>query len=495
MTKTYEEERQELLALLEAKELELRYNKFKYRFPDDGKYARVNYPKHTQFMNMGANHNMRLFMGGNRTGKTEAGAYEMTCHLTGLYPHWWEGRKFLNPISAWAAGVTNQSVKEIQQLALLGPINDIGSGMIPRDLLVGNPTKKPGVAGAIETIYVRHRSGGVSELTFKSYEQGRENFQGTQKQVIWEDEEPRDYGVHEECTMRIFDEISPGLLYCTFTPLFGMTQLVQSFLEEGRVPHDGVPEGEPNKFVTQVTWDEVPHLSEEQKKSLISSIQPHLRDARTKGIPNLGAGAIFPLSEDEIVVEPFRIPEFWPRAYGLDVGWGGTTGQGGKTACIWIVQNPDTEQYFLYSEHYESHSIPAVHAEAIKARGRWIHGVIDSQAIQTSATDGKSLLEQYESLDLLLEPSQKAKEAGIQKIYQMLLAGQLKVFNTLKNWLNEYRQYTRDENGKIKDKQKDDLMDATNYLMLLCPDILSYPEDPSAYRAQDHYNRDDVTGY
>lgn len=209
----------------------------------------------------------------------------------------------------------------------------------------------------------------------------------------------------------------------------------------------------------------------------------------------MGAGAVFPISEDEITLDPFPIPAYWPKAYGLDVGWGGGLGNGGKTACIWITCNPDTNQYFLYSEHYEAHAMPAVHAEAIKARGRWIQGVIDSQAVQTSATDGRSLMDQYEELGLNIEPAQKAKEAGIQKIYQLLLSGQLKVFSTLRNWLNEYRQYTRDENGKIKDKQKDDLMDATNYLMLLCPDILTYPPDPSAYRAREQHNRDDMTGY
>ncbi len=40
-------------------------------------------------------------MAANRVGKTEgAGGYEMTCHLTGRYPHWWEGRRFSGPVRA-----------------------------------------------------------------------------------------------------------------------------------------------------------------------------------------------------------------------------------------------------------------------------------------------------------------------------------------------------------------------------------------------------------
>jgi phage terminase large subunit-like protein len=494
MTKTYDEEREELLALLEAKEQDLKYNKLKYRFPDSGKYSRDKYPKHIKFMEMGAECKQRLFMGANRVGKTEVAAYETALHLTGEYPDWWKGRRFLNPISAWAVGVTNQSAKEIMQLALLGPINDLGSGTLPKDRII-QTTKKPGVSGAIETIYVRHRSGGVSEITLKSYEQGRENFQGTKKQVIWMDEEAKDFGIYEECLMRTMDKFNPGIIYCTFTPLFGMTPMVSSFLDEGREPPNGRPEDSPWKYVTRVTWEEVPHLSEEEKAELLKTISPHMREARTKGIPSMGAGSVYPIPEDDITIKPFPIPEWWPRAYGFDVGGGGSVHGGGKNAVVWVVQDPDSDTYYLYSEHYEGHIIAPVHAEAIKARGKWVHGVIDSQAIQTSPTDGRNLLEIYEDLGLLIEPAQKAKEAGIQKIYQLLLSGRLKVFDTLKNWLNEYRQYSRDENQKIKDKQKDDLMDATNYLMLLCPAILTYPPDPSSYRAREQYQRDDVTGY
>src|SRR5665213_1213782 len=156
----------EYLELLEKMESELRYNQIKYMFPDTGPYRRELYPKHLKFMAAGKDHSQRLFSGGNRTGKTNTGAVETVYHLTGEYPDWWEGKRFLNPIQAWAAGVTNQSTKEIQQFALLGSINDIGSGLIPRDKIL-KTTKKPGVAGAVETIYIQHKSGGVSEATFK----------------------------------------------------------------------------------------------------------------------------------------------------------------------------------------------------------------------------------------------------------------------------------------------------------------------------------------
>lgn len=479
----------ELLELLEARELELKYNKLKYRFPDEGPYRKELYKKHIDFMYAGKQFMQRLFVGANRVGKTETGATEMAYHLTGLYPKGWEGKTFLNPISAWCVGIKNSTVKEIMQRALLGPLNDIGSGLIPKECIINKPVMKQGASGCVDSVLVKHRSGGVSELFFKSYEEGRDAFQGTYKHVIWLDEEPRDFGIYEECLLRLMDSISPGIIYVTFTPLFGITQLVQSFLPGGKIPQNGTPPEDPSKFAIQIAWDDLPpHLDEGQKKAITASIAPQFRDARTKGIPTMGAGAIYPYPEDTFIIEPFKIPDYWPRAYGFDVGWY-------KTAAVWIAQNPEDLTYYLYSEHYQGETLPAIHASAIKARGDWIIGVIDTGANTPSQTDGVKLMDQYLAEGLNLLKCKKAKEAATVKIGQMLASGQLKVFNTLTNWISEYRTYCRDENGKISDKLADHAMNATEYLVGLLEQALSTPDDFSEHKQhQDHY-RDNHTGY
>ena len=104
-----------------------RFNRY---FPDDGPLSRDNYPKHLDLMGLGATHRERLFMAANRVGKTDTGAYELTCHLTGLYPTWWTGRRFDRPIRTWAAGDTSTTVRDIIQAALLGPVHAPGTGMI-----------------------------------------------------------------------------------------------------------------------------------------------------------------------------------------------------------------------------------------------------------------------------------------------------------------------------------------------------------------------------
>src|SRR5688572_6399093 len=52
------------------------------------------YPKALRYMKAGATFQERLFLAANRIGKSETAGFEVTAHLTGRYPDWWEGRKF-----------------------------------------------------------------------------------------------------------------------------------------------------------------------------------------------------------------------------------------------------------------------------------------------------------------------------------------------------------------------------------------------------------------
>ena len=483
----------ELAQLLVEKEQRAKYCKFDTLFPNTGPYRRELYPKHIQFMNAGLTHSQRAIIAANRTGKTLMGAYEMTCHLTGKYPAWWTGRRFDFPISAWAASIRNSDTKDIIQFELFGDPVDFGSGMIPKEDL-GKRTMKAGIADAIDTAYIKHYVDGVfdgwSKIGLKSYEQGRDGFQGTKKQVIWLDEEPRDYSVFTECLTRTMDDKHPGIIYCTFTPLYGLSKTVLSFLPDGKFPEGNSPPGEDYKFIAQVSWEEVPHLNEQQKKEILASYSPHEREARSRGIPSLGAGAIYPYFEDAICVEPFEIPHWWPRAYALDVGWN-------RTAAVWGAQDPDSRQIYLYSEHYEGQAAPAVHASAIKARGHWICGVIDPRSDTRSQADGARLIDLYTDEGLDLSPAENTVSAGLFKVGQMFESGQLKIFKTLKNLLSEFRIYRRDENGKII-KENDHLMDAMRYLVMSGIELMITEPDPDAQNKSDNYSNNDrnqVTGY
>jgi phage terminase large subunit-like protein len=214
-------------------------------FPDDDTvvdgtviHARDKYAKHLEFFAAG-HYRERCFLAANRVGKTITGGYETSCHLTGLYPSWWTGRRFTHPVRWWAAGKKNETTRDIIQTTLLGDIAHqggvkgfTGTGLIPGERL-GKVTWKQGVSDFADTIKVRHASGGWSLLGQKSYEQGRGAFEGTSQHGIWLDEEcPID--VYGEALIRT--ATTNGIVLLTFTPLEGLTETVLQFMPASMRP-------------------------------------------------------------------------------------------------------------------------------------------------------------------------------------------------------------------------------------------------------------------
>ncbi len=230
-----------MLLLQELKRREARQKLLTY-FPDTGPLRRELYPKHMEFFEAGAKYRERCFMAANRIGKTEgAGGYETALHLTGRYPHWWKGRRFDKPIRGWAAGKTNETTRDIVQAKLFGEVDwetgkkhFSGTGLVPGDD-IGDVSWKAGVQDLVDTIRVKHASGGWSRLGLKSYQQGRGSFEGTEQDFIWLDEEPP-MDIYGECLIRT--ATTQGLIYTTFTPLEGLSEMALSFLPGGKIPSD-----------------------------------------------------------------------------------------------------------------------------------------------------------------------------------------------------------------------------------------------------------------
>jgi phage terminase large subunit-like protein len=188
----------------------------------------VPYPAQARFHAAGAVHRERLLCAANRIGKSHCGAAELSYHLTGLYSDWWIGKRFDKPIRAWAAGVTSETTRDVVQNKLLGPPlreSEWGTGLLPKSTL-GNVATARSIAGAIDTVAVKHISGGYSQLQFKSYERGREKWQGAGLEVIWMDEESP-YELYLEALTRTNE--TGGIIYTTFSPTLGMSNVVKRF--------------------------------------------------------------------------------------------------------------------------------------------------------------------------------------------------------------------------------------------------------------------------
>jgi phage terminase large subunit-like protein len=453
------------ILILEELARRKKYLRLSDLFPDSGPLSRDNYPQHIRFFELGAQRKTRAFIAGNRVGKTLAGGFEITSHLIGRYPDWWPGHRFNRKISAWVAGDTMETTRDIIQARLLGRKSEEGSGIIPADRIV-HIQYRPNTGGAADYADIKTDHGGLSRLGFKSYDQGRRTFQGTEQDAIWLDEEPPDEGIRSECTMRLMT--TSGLLLETFTPLKGLTPIILRYL--GDVSLDGADIGD-RTFITidracvMAGWDDAPHLSDEEKARQLSECEPHLKVARSKGIPSLGSGAIYPIPEEAITVDDFPIPEHFPRAYGLDVGWNATAAAWGA----WDIE-PEIPVLYVTGVYKRGQAEPAIHAAAIKSRGAWIPGVIDPASRGRSQKDGETLIDEYVAAGLKVSPAINAVEAGIHAVYTGLSEGSIKVFRSCQEFFSEYRIYRRDEKGKIV-KQNDHVMDAVRYLRMSGRDV------------------------
>jgi hypothetical protein len=119
-----------------------------------------------------------------------------------------------------------------------------------------------------------------------------------------------------------------GSMMITATPLYGLTELMRAFYEEADRDGQHMP-GNSRLLVTQ-TWAQTPHLSEEEKQRTLKSYSPHELKARTEGVPALGAGAIFPLTQESYTCAQFQLPAHFPKLFGMDVGWQ-------FTAAVWLA--------------------------------------------------------------------------------------------------------------------------------------------------------------
>jgi phage terminase large subunit-like protein len=460
-TKLNTQEQAELLQALEVLANDQKYNVFKNTFPEEGEFSRHKYTKHMDFFKAGASYKERCMLSSNRSGKTVGALYEVVCHATGQYPHWWEGRRYSTPTRLLLSGDTAQTCRDILQQKLLGNPGDFGSGLLPKDTILDTKSKR-NIPDAVEIIHVKHISGGTSYIFFKSYDQGREIFQGNEYDGVLFDEEPPE-DVYGEAIIRTMT--TKGFTVLTFTPLKGTTPLVLNFLENSQETDVKFP-----KHVTIITWWDVPHLTAEDIEQMLAATPPQLRDARSKGIPTIGSGQVWPLPPENFVVDDFKIPAHWMRLYALDVGWR-------ITAALWGAWDRDNDIIYLYSEHKQGEASPVVHASAIKSRGEWIKGVIDPAARGRSQIDGENLFVLYRKEGLKIAIANNSVETGVFAVWERLISGRLKVFRSLTQFLREHALYRRDEKGKIV-KENDHLQDNCRYICMAEPSLWSYPAKP-----------------
>ncbi len=451
LSKSIEEQEVEILSALL---LDKRRNRAVYYEP---------YDKQREFHRAGKLYRERLLIAGNQLGKTYSAGMEVSFHATGKYPHDWDGKRFDRATLIWTGSETNESSKELIQGVLLGTEStskadpDFGTGSIPHDAIFKVSTRQAGVKDVVHEILVRHVSGGLSRIVLKTYEQGRKTWQGKQVDVVWFDEEP-EYSIYSEGVTRT--NTTGGIVMMTFTPLLGVTKVVESFLSpsEGDIP----------KSVTTMTIYDAGHYTDEKRAEIISSYAEWERDTRAFGVPMAGEGRVFQIAEETIKCDPFEIPRHYARICGIDFGAGGATSH--PAAGTWLAWDRDADIIYVYDCYKRSGETPVYHSSAINSRGKWIPVAWPHDGVNNES-DGRPLKDKYleHNVNMLSRSARYDEDRGgsqdvepvVLEMLERMRTGRFKVFSHLHEWFDEFRMYHR-KDGKIV-RVKDDIMSATRY--------------------------------
>lgn len=434
--------KREMLELMERKHRDIVEHRLRYYSP---------YPKQIEFHAAGLTFRERLLMAANQSGKTWSAGAEVAMHLTGQYPTNWPGR-YMRAANRWMAGSESAELtkKGLQRILLGNPEveSEWGTGMIPKDCIL-DVSRRAGVADAVASIVVKHQCGDPSTLQLNSYDQGRTKWQADTVDGVWFDEEP---------PMELYTEgltrtnTTQGPVMMTFTPLLGQSAVVLRFRRER-------PAG---THVTNMTIDDALHYTAEDRAAIIASYPEHEREARTRGIPIMGSGRVFPIAEAGISVESFHIPAHWPRIVGLDFGWDH------PAAAVWMAWDRDTDTVYVYDVWRAREQSVAMQSLVLRARGDWIPVAWPHDGLQHDKGSGEQLAKQYKTAGVAMlreraqfEDGTNGVEAGIQEMLKRMQTRQLRVFKHLEDWFEEFRDYHR-KDGLIV-KERDDLMAATRY--------------------------------
>ena len=406
-----------------------------------------------QFLDATLDNEELMLRAANRVGKTATAAFLSTCFSTGQYPEGWDGKRFPRSTLGWVVSITNETSRDICQKELLG--DPIGTGLIPADTIRKVSYRQAGVSNVVDMVRVKHKVG-ESQIVFKTAEQGWRKFQGTAPDWIWIDEEPDDYRIYSECLTRIIT--SKGRIFVTFTPLLGETDLVRHF-----------EDGKKGTYVQTATWDDAKHLSREDKDRFVKSYPEHERAARTRGVPMMGEGRVFPVDESSISVPAFEIPSYWTRICGIDFGISH------PASGAWIAWDRDSDTLYVYDAYKRANETPIYHADAIKKRGEWIPVSWPHDGLNREKSGGKTLRDHYADagVNMLGISARYDKDKGgaqpiepiVMEMLERMKTGRFYVFSHLSEWFAEFRNLHR-KDGKLS-AVRDDMMKATMYGIIM----------------------------
>lgn len=289
----------------------------------------------------------RWCVGGNRSSKSHALAQEVFWYATGTHPF----RKITLPTTVWYCTITWEMVgtilwekmqKLLYGLDANGKLNEVPA--FPHRILWHNRA-----AGRPATIFIKTKYG-ESRIIFKAYEQGADSFQGTERDLIANDEQ-----FPEAVYLEQISRIGPGA-ECDFiaamTPIKPQPWLEERMsdppetwdifefpLDDNRISRGG--------FIPDVTID-----------GLIDEWPEEVQPTRRSGKWGSFLGAVYKsFSRDVHVVKESDERRFFPDNLRPNPHWRSTGGIdfGGVNPFVYLlaVKIPHMDDaWYFYDEYY-----------------------------------------------------------------------------------------------------------------------------------------------
>jgi phage terminase large subunit-like protein len=411
------------------------------------------------------------FHAGNQRGKTITASSMAAAFATGRYPSWWPGRRWDRPTSGWVCGESREALRDAAQLKLIGLPGDPNNvGFIPEELIVERALSH-GATGSLDFITVRHVSGGLSRIGFKSYDQLVTKWQGPTLDYAWCDEEPP-LAHYNEASARLI--ATNGLLFSTFTPLHGRRLILGRFLER-------TPDALRYRKLIHMPFREAKHITPEMEAAIKAKYPPSEWRSRIEGYYVLGSGQVFEGIELKDLIVPARyVPargydfgrviredrvevetRHWAKIIGIDFGIAHYFG------AVLLGWDRDADKIYVMGEIKIRGGTPADHASRMRAMfGSGIPVAWPHDGNQREKGTGAQLREFYVREGLNMLPSHATfptggydTEAGILEKITRMRTGRLFVFQTCTEWMSEFENYHREDGLLVK--EDDDLMSAT----------------------------------
>lgn len=367
-------------------------------FPDINSYT--PHPKQKRFHS--SDSRIRLYIGGNRSGKTTGGIVEDVWWLTRSHPY---QRIPDRPIAGRIISV--DFLNGIEKI-----IKPQLKQWVPPSALRGGSWFSAYEASS-RTLYLEN--GSFVELM--SYDQDLDKFAGTSRDFVHFDEEPPE-SIYTENMARLIDR--KGRAWITMTPVEGMTWIYDTVYEKGIMGEAGVS-------VIEVDMAENPYLDQEEVNIFLNSLDEDERNARGHGKFVQMGGLVYKQFNPQIhVVDPIDFKEFinrnkYKQYMSLDHGFNN------PTSVHWHAANQDNE-VITFDEHYQSHQIVEYHAGIIHTKNKEHRripdiNICDPALEQRNGVTGTSIITEYAIRGVGFIVGNNDVMTGVAKVNQYLAIG------------------------------------------------------------------------